>query len=421
MRRSAAISLALLGLAGPALQPPATASGAAGPTVTEAWEALSRSLRSVALTGEKLVITTDAEGGLRVLTRRVAQASDGRSLQTTLKPRAEKGGFACDDGVYLRTYDIQNGSMLVRRSLQRRPSHSAASWKLNLAKRSYNLVMEGVERVAGRTSLRLALDPYSRTGLTIRVWLDRASGAELRREEFDPAGNSVHAEMFTSVSILPPGRAPAVSCPRPRRARLESVIGIRASNDLHELSRRASFHVRVPAHVPPGFEFEQGTVAIVDGRRAAILRYTNGLAAVTLVATPVPPRAMAAPEHRARRIAAGHWRVDWSGPDMDIVVMGPCGPDDLLTMVADLDAASESAFVTRMAAESGFPGRLVSAMRGSGLTRDTVHAILEIARRSGKPVETVWAYVRAGHGWQSAASRAGIPPTAIQGRLNGAR
>lgn len=421
MSRSATIALALFCLAGPAVHPAATAVGSGGPTVTEAWEALSRGLQSVPLTGEKLVITTDAEGDLRVLTRRVAHASDGRNMHSTIKPRAEKGSFAWDDGITIRTYDAQTGTMLIRRSLERRPSRTTAAWRLNLVKRSYNLVVEGVERVAGRKCLRLALDPYSRAGLTIRVWLDRATGAELRREEADPAGNSVHAEMFTSVSIFPPGRDPAVSCAMPRRTRVESLIGVRASSDLHELSRRASFHVRVPAQAPAGFEFEQGTVATVGGRKAAVLRYTNGLAALTLVATPVPPRTMAAPEHRARRIAAGHWRVDWSGPDMDVVVMGPCSPEELLGMMAGFDAASESAFVRRMADENEAAGRLISSMRGSGRTRDTVHAILEIARRSGKPVETVWAYVRAGHGWQSAASRFGIPASVIQGHLNGNR
>jgi hypothetical protein len=375
----------------------------------------------VALTGEKLVITADAEGDLRVLTRRVAQAADGRNMHTAVKPRAEKGSFAWDDGIYIRTYDARAGTMLIRRTLERRPSRATTAWRLNLAKRSYNLVVEGVERVAGRKCLRMALDPYSRTGLMIRTWLDQGTGAELRREETDAAGNSVHAEMFTSVSIMPPGRDPAIACARPRRARVESVIGSRASSDLHELSRRASFHVRVPAQAPTGFELEQGTVATVDGRKAAVLRYTNGLAALTLVATPVPPRTMAAPEHKARRIAAGHWRVDWSGPDMDVVVMGPCAPEELLEMMTGFDAASESAFVTRMALESGVGGRLISTMRGSGLARETVHAILEVARRSGRPVETVWAYVRAGHGWQSAASRYGIPPTVIHGHLLGNR
>jgi len=353
-------------------------------------------------------------GSVRTTMRKVVRRSDGKSLSIFEAPASQKGVIVADDGVWTSRFEPAGRIVRKKRSLERLPQNGGQRL-VRLILRNYAVKIEGIETVAGRSCYRLRFEPRDRKDRTIRIWADKATGAELRRDELDHAGSTISISLFTSVAF-PSNISDAEVIPRfPPKVRVINMSRSSVHTDVVGLTRAAGFPVRVPLLTPAGFEFAAGTAADIAGRKSAFLRYTDGLSDMTIIETPMPGRGASRP--RGARVTArpyGEVEVDYALEDLQVVLIGRSDPREMIAAAESMDQRIERRW--RQDVARAFNGRseAVGSMRNRGLTGDVVVALLAVSVHSGKPPSTVMTSYLDTHSWQDLARRWHVPETVVQ-------
>ncbi|MBM3494965.1 MAG: hypothetical protein FJX72_11700 [Armatimonadetes bacterium] len=355
---------------------------------------------------------------VRTCSRRVVRRSDGRSLSVFESPANERGAVIADDGTWVIRYDPRGKIVRKKRSFQSGDARGVDRL-VRLILRNYEVRMEGDEAVAGRSCRRVLMEPARPRNLTVRLWIDKATGVEMRRDEQDASGSTISIVMYTSVEFPSSISLSEVTPKIPKSARTVNIARSSILTGASALGKAAGFAVRMPLTLPWGYEFDRGTVVEIGGRKSGFLRYVDGLSELTVIETRVSPRA--SPGLRAARVIPrpyGEVEVDYALDDLQVVVAGRGDARELIAVVETLGKAREDAW--RSAMSRTFDGRAaaVSAMRDRGLTAEAIVALLTISVGSGRsPRALLDSYVE-GWGWQDLARRWRVPESEVHRRLN---
>jgi hypothetical protein len=160
---------------------------------------------------------------------------------------------------------------------------------LDLVVRSYRLLVEGEDEVAGRPAVRYRLKSRMPDRPSRRFWLDRETGLLLRDEGIDAGGRTFEECAFETIEydVEPP--LPEADAGADRRPPLRRIACDR-------LAAEAGFEPFWPRALPEGFQLL--ACRLRDGdRRGAILLYGDGLARIAISQWPADgPAANADPD-----------------------------------------------------------------------------------------------------------------------------
>ncbi|HHX41903.1 MAG TPA: hypothetical protein GX715_18260 [Armatimonadetes bacterium] len=268
--RSLALFLVALAFAAPAH---------AGPSVEQLVERAFRHPRSVAHTGTVRVTLS----GPPRSTASVRVLCDGRGRER----REHLDGPA--RGLTLLT-DGQNSWQRPSpkahwAALQTPPA--ASSW--DRLRRNYRFRRQGEERIAGRKAAVIAIDPLHRGNPRQVLWLDTATALVLRADSYSYAGDlAMTTRYITFVPKAPPARA--LKAPGPDEiAPTSAAEWWRECASEKELVREAGTSVSLPSRLPPGYALVAYYLrGCRRGGTLPVVRYEDGLNALTLFITPGP-------------------------------------------------------------------------------------------------------------------------------------
>jgi len=361
----------------------------------------------------KVLTVHPTPSAVRTTSRRVVKRADGRSLSVFEAPTSQKGVILADDGAWTRKYDPSERVVRKKRALELHGGSSDTKLA-RLILRNYRVQHEGLEAVAGRQCHRLRFQPRTERNLTVRIWTDKANGAELRRDELDGSGSTICIVMYTSVSF--PSRIPLSEVtPRfPRGARVECVSRSGVRQSVADLSKAAGFQVRAPLLMPSGFTFVAGAAASIAGRTSVFLRYTDGLSDLTIIEAPAQRRS-GLPSRSARVLPRpyGEVEVDYALDGLQVVILGRGNARELVEAAEALDPRREKAWRSEVGRTFNGASHAVTAMRNRGLTGDTVVALLTLSSHTGKAADVVMRSYLDGWCWRDLARRWRVPEATI--------
>jgi len=396
---------------------PAACSAAVTPAPEVLVQRYVAASRGINMRGKVLDVHPSV-GSVHTTMRKIVRRSDGKSLSIFEAPASQKGVIVADDGVWISRYEPAQRIVRKKRCLERLPQDGVQRLA-RLILRNYEVETEGMETVAGRSCYRVRFEPRDRKDHTIRIWVDKATGAELRRDELDHSGSTISISLFTSVAF-PTRVTDAEVTPRfPAKVRVITMSRSGVHTDVGSLTRAAGFPIRVPLLTPVGFAFVAGTAADIAGRKSAFLRYTDGLSDMTIIETPVPGRG--ASRTRVARVTPrpyGETEVDYALDDLQVVLIGRSDAREMIAAAESMDQRIERRW--RQDVARAFNGRseAVGSMRNRGLTGDVVVALLAVSVHSGKPPSTVMASYLDTHSWQDLARRWHVPETVVQRHIH---
>jgi hypothetical protein len=348
----------------------------------------------------------------------VVRRSDGRSLSVFESPPPEKGTIIAEDAEWVVRYDPGLRIVRKKRSFQNGDARDVER-QTRMILRNYAVKLEADEEVAGRKCRRLLLEPARPRNLMVRLWVDRATGAELRRDDLSADGSTISIVMYTSVEfpsrIAPSEVTPAI----PRSARTVNISRSHILTTVAQIRKSAGFAVRMPLSVPWGYVFDRGAVVEIGGRKSGFLRYVDGLSELTIIETRIAPNV--SPGMRAARVIPrpyGEMEVDYAVDDLQIVVAGRGDARELLTVAETLGQAREAAWLSAMARVFNGRSAAVASLRDRGLSAEAVVALLTIANGSGRSVGALLESYLDGWSWPELSRRWRVPESEVHRRLN---
>jgi sigma-E factor negative regulatory protein RseB len=142
----------------------------------------------------------------------------------------------------------------------------------------YNARLGGTERVAGRPSQVLLLDPRDGYRYAYNFWLDRQTGLPLKSRIVNGSGNVVSMYVFSEVQI---GKAPDAKL----------IFNDLAGKSILKASLDQPASVIWKVAPPPGFVQVQAAVRALPGKQMPVthLVYSDGLSVLSMFLEPVDP------------------------------------------------------------------------------------------------------------------------------------
>jgi hypothetical protein len=268
--------------------------------------------------------------------------------------------------------------------------------------------------MAGRASHFLTLDPYDPYGRPIRVWIDSATGVTLARQESDRRGNSFGMTAFTSISYPETLKDSETAFSVPEGARTIRVSRSPLFRTPGALRKWARMELLLPMSMPRGFEFESGELISLGGAPTFCLRYSDGLAVITLFQTQTA-RTMQTPyQSVAWKMLPRGESVAVSGQThVSTVVMGPRDSEGIMIVARSLDRQRESDALEQIRLKYRLTHPQIRGLRDQGLSLDCLAALLEVSRRSRRPLKDLLALKRKGWTWQQIARHCRANPPQI--------
>lgn len=106
------------------------------------------------------------------------------------------------DGKQVTCILPKNRSVMVDRSVPRKPFPAALPRDLGALGGQYEFLTAGTDRVSGRPSRIVVIQPRDAFRYGYRLWLDQDTSLLLKSELFDAGGQAVEQVMFTDMQIL---------------------------------------------------------------------------------------------------------------------------------------------------------------------------------------------------------------------------
>lgn len=233
------------------------------------------------------------------------QVESGANKITVLSPLSKQGHTIVDDGRQWTSYDPDRELVVVQDSPVARVSKSEIEKRFEILIRNYTLIKQGVDRVAGRIAVRVALQPKAdELVFARRYWIDVEKFILLRVEWTDPSGKSQVVSDTLTISFpesIPEETFKPKFLGKPETVRVQAPTRV---DSIEALSREVGFKVVTPERMPAGLTFTGAEV--VKGRRVtmAALRYTDGATNITI--------------YQASAAKDAPWRVPPGGKSMKV-------------------------------------------------------------------------------------------------------
>ncbi len=257
----------------------------------DAFSLVARALRArlhQTFTGrQEILFAAEKEsGGTRVV---ADIARDGRRSRMDYRfPASVADLMVADDGVHQRQFHPTCHLYLIRPSPP--PEEAVSDARLALLRRNYRCLERGEQTINGRVCEIVALTPRYPPGPARRCWIDRATLAILRTEEYDAQGRRRYVSAFTALQFAP--RLPDAlfsPCP-PAGMTLQQAPP--PPGDLPYAQARAAAGVDglAPCWAPRGYRlFHCASLPRPHGAHALFLRYGDGLKTLNVYEETVTP------------------------------------------------------------------------------------------------------------------------------------
>ena len=230
-------------------------------------------------------------------TRIVVDVSrDGvRSRMDYRSPASVADLTVTDDGTSRRQFQPACRLYQIRRSSP--AEEDAGDEVLALLRSNYRCVKKAARRVNGRDCDVLSLTPRLAPGPSRLCWIDRATDAILRTEEFDVQGRRRYVSAFLSLRFaahLPD----ALFCPAPPAGMtLQAAPPPPADLPYPEARAASGVEGAPPCWAPPGYRLLRcAGLPRPHGTRALLLRYGDGLKTLSVyeetLTSALPPLAL---------------------------------------------------------------------------------------------------------------------------------
>ena len=357
--------------------------------------------------GRQIEIVSDqGNGALHTTTRMIIHRKDGYSLVRCLDPPSLRGCFQADDGHWLRSYDPRTHVVTIGRSMARVRTRRDAERLARRILSAYRVSATGMDQVAQRECVVLNLRPYDPYSHTINVWVDARTGVTLSRQDNSPRGHTFSLTLFKSITY--PQNVPTreLHYTIPPGTRTQKITLSPLYRSVASLSRAAGFRVLVPISMPTGFEFEAAEMVRLNGVPNACLRYTDGMAGLTIFEKPTgrPTSGGHAPV-LSRSLPRGEAIAMTVHGHTACIVVGAREPDGLMAILRALDPEREDELMHRFQDTFRLPAHILTDSREHGLGMDCLAALWDIARQTGRPLEALLALHGEGWEWPSLARR----------------
>ncbi|MGC8666856.1 MAG: sigma-E factor regulatory protein RseB domain-containing protein [Chthonomonadales bacterium] len=385
----------------------ASPAGKAMPDVTTLLVKSILAQYTVNYKGRQIEIVSDqGNGALHTTTRLVIHRKDGRSLVRCLDPPSLRGCFQADDGRWVRSYDPRTHLVTIGRSMARVRTRRDAQRMVRRILAAYRVSATGTDQVAQRECVILSLRPYDPYSHTINVWIDAGTGVTLSRQDNSPRGHTFSLTLFKSIAYPRTVSSQELHYTLPPGTRTQKITLSPLYHDVARLRRAAGFPILVPISMPMGFEFESAEMVRLNGVPNACLRYTDGMAGLTIFEKPVDrPNSGAHAPVLSRPLPRGEAIAMTVHGRMACIVVGAREPDGLMAILRALDPEREDELLHRFKDAFRPPPHILAASRQRGLGMDCLAALLDIARQTGRPLEALLALHGEGWEWPSLARR----------------
>lgn len=290
---------------------------------------------TLTLAGEQT--TTLTRNGREITTQQRVLRDGSRALRVDyLQPPRFAGEQIVDNGRLYRHYVPSANTLEVGPSRLMRLRGRVPQVMERIRRGALQVEVVGNEVVAGHTCTIVQVKPGPPDPAPWRrFWIDTATGAQLRIEQYNRTGQRVSVSSYTSVVYNPALDRQSFRAPdAPRNVRLISLDPAPPLPTIAQAQAQAGFPVRTPAALPPGFRFQSASVADYRGSKLVTLRYVNGLSTLSLFETPRAgkPNTPAVPlaPHPRRNVAQAFQA------GLRLILVGNLAPDEMERVLASL-------------------------------------------------------------------------------------
>jgi sigma-E factor negative regulatory protein RseB len=160
---------------------------------------------------------------------------------------------------------------------QKSSLHPTLPHNLQRLSRFYSISRNGSERIAGRDTTVIEVDPIDKFRYGYRYWLDADTGVLLRCDMFDEEGSIIEQMMYTEVDY--PDEVP------PTAFETIDVEGYTSHklDDHRTMLEKAGWRV---ADLPQGFMLTHSSASDEDSQNTLHFVYSDGLASVSVFIEP---------------------------------------------------------------------------------------------------------------------------------------
>jgi negative regulator of sigma E activity len=361
--------------------------------------------RTLNIRGTETVIVQSARGGMDTMTREVTRSKNGVTLTRWTGPASQKGLVILDDGAWSRCFDPTTGTTRVSRSAPRPRTDASAARLMRLILRNYRVEVEGTAPMAGRDCYILRLTPYHPISHTMRLWIDRRNGAVLSHMESTARGQTLTVASYNGVAFPSSVDISTLrkALPQAKETSFSRSAIIRNFDDVR---RKIGFDFCPPYAMPAGYEFEHAEILSLKGATTTCLRYTDGIAEITIC------QSYSSEERPAGYISTrpiidpmGNYAVDHRLGQMNFVLVGRCEMNGLLAITRVLDSQKERTYLGYISRNYRLPAETVFGLRNQGLGLDTLDALLAISSQRRQPLATLVSLTKQGYSWAALARR----------------
>jgi len=290
---------------------------------------------SLVLAGEQT--TTVTRDGREITTRQRVLRNGSHALRVDyVQPPRFAGEQIVDNGHLYRHYAPSANTLEVGPSRLARLRGRVPQVMERIRRGALLLEAVGSEVVAGRMCAIVQVKPRSSAPAPWRrFWIDTATGAQLRIEQYSRSGQRVSVSSYTSVAYNPPLDRQSFRAPTtPRTVRVVALDPAPPLPTIAQAQALAGFPIREPAALPSGFRFQSASVADYRGRKLVTLRYVNGLNTVSLFETPqarAQSSPAAPPAAHPRRNVAQTFQFG-----LRLILVGNLAPGEMERVLASL-------------------------------------------------------------------------------------
>lgn len=214
---------------------------------------------------------------------RVRHGAGDRRRQEFVAPPRMKGDLIVDNGMTLwhfspRTQKVELSP--TRQWADRVPD------RLRLLSRNYQMKVLGREKVAGRPTHVVELQPTHAGRPSQRLWLDQVHGVPLRVERRSARGQLLERSEFSEIAF-PEAMDPAqFQLELPANAAVTTSVRLLASGrTFADLPEPLPFPARLPGFLPAGFEALDVHLFESKGVKSLHCRLSDGLTTLSLFMT----------------------------------------------------------------------------------------------------------------------------------------
>lgn len=312
--------------------------GAEVPEAEEVFQKLLQSFQTVDFEGKLTFILLIPDGSPMCEARVIRKAPDKQRIEFVRPPEMRGTGMVINGKERWR---IQN-----ERSRRRRPFSAPPPDRfmedfplknIRLLQQNYQIRVLDGGHVAGRKTHLLEIDPKATGRPSRKTWVDTETGVILKMEHYNSQKRLEQLLAYSEINFKPemdeatfrrpdkmgPGRGP-----REAQDRAELWNYDQPKLDLDRIRKEVELNVIIPDQAPDGFILQSIHALKVGERKNVYLRYTDGLAMLSVFQSPSDEGGRGG-RRRGRREDKPPWRgsnvekMNIDGIECEVISAGP--------------------------------------------------------------------------------------------------